>query len=92
MPTFVMFGKYSGQALSEISADRTAWAYNLVKENGGTVKEIYALLGEKDLIFILDLPGIAEAVKVSATLSKNTGIALETSPAITVDEFDKLLA
>ena len=91
MPTFIMLGKYSGQALTEISADRTAWAYNLVKEMGGQVKEIYALLGEKDLLVIVDLPGVSEAIKVSASMSRHTGIFFATSPAITVDEFDNVV-
>ncbi len=35
---------------------------------------------------------MAEAVKVSAALSKQTGIAFTTAPAVTVEEFDKLVA
>jgi uncharacterized protein with GYD domain len=90
MQTFVMLGKYSSPALAEISSERTVWVYNLVKESNGRVKEFYALLGEKDLILIVELPGIHEAIQVSIALSKHTGIAFSTSPAVTVDDFDKL--
>ncbi len=86
-----MFGKYSGESLKEISADRTTWVYNLVNEMGGEVKDMYALPGEKDLLFIVDMPGVPEAMKVSASLSRHTGIAFSTSPAITVEDFDKLI-
>ncbi len=91
MPTFIMFGKYSDQARKEISPDRTVWAFNLVREMGGRIKEMYALLGDTDLLMICDLPGIDEAMRVSAALGRHTGIAFSTSPAVTVDEFDKLL-
>ncbi len=91
MPTFMMFGKYSGESLKEISSDRTVWVYNLVKEMGGQVKDVYALLGDKDLVLIVDMPGVPEVMKLSASLSKHTGIAFSTSPAITVEEFDKLI-
>lgn len=87
-----MLGKYSGEALKEMSADRTAWAYNLVKDTGGRIKEMYALMGEQDLMFIVDLPGVSEAIQVSASLSQHTGISFTTSPAISVDEFDELIA
>jgi uncharacterized protein with GYD domain len=53
---------------------------------------MYALLGEKDLVFIVTLPGTKEAMKASVSLSKLTGISFTTSPAVTVDEFDKILA
>jgi uncharacterized protein with GYD domain len=91
MPTFIMFGKYSSEGVKEISADRTVWAFNLVREMGGKVKDMYALLGEHDLLFIVDLPGIPEAIKASVALSKQTGITFTTSPAITGEEFDKLV-
>lgn len=58
----------------------------------GQVKGMYALLGEKDLVFIVTLPGTKEAMKASVSLSKLTGISFTTSPAVTVDEFDKILA
>lgn len=92
MPTFVMFGKYSAEALKGMSPDRTTWAVNAVKQAGGQVKAVYALLGEKDLLAIVDLPGLPEAIKVSVALSKQTGIAFSTSPAVTVEEFDKIVA
>jgi uncharacterized protein with GYD domain len=53
---------------------------------------MYAMLGEKDLLFILELPSVAAAMQVSVALSKMTGIAFSTAPAVTVEEFDKLMA
>jgi hypothetical protein len=41
---------------------------------------------------VADFPGTSEAMKASIALMKLTGIAFSTSPAVTVDVFDKLLA
>ena len=92
MATFVMFGKYTTEAMKGLSKDRTAEASALVRKYGGQIKDAYALLGKTDLLLIVDFPGNAEAVKTSLALTKLTGIGFSTSPAITIDEFDKLIS
>jgi uncharacterized protein with GYD domain len=92
MDLFIMFGKYSAEAVKGISPQRTTKAVSLVKKLGGDIKAMYALLGEKDVLVILTLPGVQEAMKASLALSKLTGIAFTTSPAITVEDFDKLVS
>jgi uncharacterized protein with GYD domain len=92
MATFVMFGKYSAQAIKEISAKRNKDAESLIKKLGGKLKAVYALLGETDLLVVVDLPGIEAAVKASVDLSKMTGISFTTCPALAVEEFDKIIA
>jgi uncharacterized protein with GYD domain len=91
MATFFMFGRYSSEALKGMSAKRTKEAESLIKKLGGKVESMYALLGEKDLLFISTFPGIEQAMKASVALSKMTGISFTTLPAITVEEFDKLM-
>jgi uncharacterized protein with GYD domain len=91
MATFFMTGKYSVDAFKEMSPERTDKALALLKELGGKIQSTYALLGEQDLVFIVDLPGIPQAMKASAILTRLTGIAFSTSPAVTVAEFDKLM-
>jgi uncharacterized protein with GYD domain len=92
MGTFFMFGKYSSEALKEISIERTDKANNLIKKFGGEVTSMYALLGEKDLVFIVNFPGLEQAMKASVALTKLTDISFTTSPAVTVEEFDKMIA
>lgn len=92
MPTFFMFGKYSSEAVKEISAERTRKVISLVEKLGGKVNSMYALLGEYDLVFIVDFPGTQEAMKASVGLTKLTGISFSTSPAVTVEHFDKMIA
>ncbi len=92
MPTFFMFGKYSSEAVKEISAERTRKVISLVEKLGGKVNSMYALLGEYELVFIVDFPGTQEAMKASVGLTKLTGISFSTSPAVTVEHFDKMIA
>ena len=91
MAEFFMFGKYSVKAVEAISSKRTQEALNLIKDHGGEVKSMHALLGEKDLVFIVNFPSIKEAMKASIALSKSTRISFATYPAITIEEFDKMM-
>ncbi len=91
MTTYIMFGKYSVGPLKEISAERTKRAAAIVESNGGKVKAIYALLGKIDVVAIVDFPGLKEAMKASVELTKLLGISFTTAPAVTVEEFDKLM-
>jgi uncharacterized protein with GYD domain len=92
MTTFLMFGKYSAQAMKEISPERTQKTYALIKQLGGEVKAMYAMLGETDLLLVVALPDIEAAMKASLGLAKMTGISFSTAPAVTVEEFDRLSA
>jgi uncharacterized protein with GYD domain len=86
-----MFGKYSIGAMKEISAERTKNATAVIGDCGGKIKAGYALLGETDLVLIADFPGVKEAMKASVELTKLLGISFTTAPAVTVEEFDKLI-
>ncbi len=91
MAVFFMFGKYSSEAIKGISTKRTEKAVELIKKSGGEVKSMYALLAEQDLVLIVSFPGIEEVMKASVALTRQTGIAFTTAPAIEVGEFDKLM-
>jgi len=86
-----MFGKYSPGSIKEISAERTQRANQLISENGGSIKSGYALLGETDLVLVADFPGNDAAIKASVGLAKLLGIAFSTAPAVSMEEFDKLV-
>jgi uncharacterized protein with GYD domain len=91
MTTFLMFGKYSSEAVKGISTQRTSKSNSLIKKLGGKVHAMYALMGEKDLLLIVSFPGVEQAMKASVALSKLSGIAFTSVPAVTVDKFDKLI-
>jgi uncharacterized protein with GYD domain len=91
MPIFLMFGKYSSEALKGISPERTDEAVELIRKNGGKVVSMYAVLGEHDLVFTLDFPDAEAALATSVALNKLTGISFTTSPLVEVEKFDKLM-
>ena len=91
MATFFMFGKYSSEAVKKITSKRTKDAVKLLKKFKGEVKSMYALLGENDLVFIVNFPDVTQAMKASVALNKLTGISFTTLPAVTVEEFDKMM-
>jgi uncharacterized protein with GYD domain len=91
MATYLMFGKYSLEATKAISAKRTDKALALIKQEGGDLKAGYALLGDIDLVLIVDLPDTERAMKTSVALSKLLGISFSTVPAVNVSDFDKLM-
>ncbi|MBN1256796.1 MAG: GYD domain-containing protein [Planctomycetes bacterium] len=92
MATYFMFGNYSAAAMAKASPARTAEVSKLIKDLGGKVKSIHALLGDHDLVLIVDLPGETAAVKASVALGRMTGISFTTCAALPVDEFDKIIS
>lgn len=92
MAAFVFLGKYSSEAFRGMSAKRTGEANSLMKRLGGEIVCMYALVGANDLLFIVNFPGVREALKASIALSRLTGISFSTSQAIAIEEFDKLIS
>jgi uncharacterized protein with GYD domain len=90
MATFLMFGNYSHDSVKKISAKRTEEATELIEKNGGKVTAGYALLGDKDLVLVVDLPNIEQAMKTSVALTKMLGISFSTYPAVDVKAFDQI--
>jgi uncharacterized protein with GYD domain len=91
MAIYVMFGTYSSEALRDVSSQRTDDAVAVIKKHGGELKAVYALLGEVDLLAIVDLPDIEHAMQTSIALNKLLGISFHTTPAVTIETFDKLM-
>ena len=92
MPIFMMFGKYSTEALKGISPERTDKAVELIKKNGGKVISMHAVMGEHDLVFTLEFPNSENAIAASVALNKLTGISFTTSPIVEVEKFDRLIS
>ena len=92
MTTFFMLGKYTAEAIKEISVERTQQVISEIKKLGGEVTAMHALLGEYDLLFCISLPGVEDAIKASVALNRLTGISFTTCPAVTVETFDQLMS
>ena len=91
MAKYLMLGKYTVEAVKGIAAERTGKVVSTIQQAGGKVQSMYALLGGYDLAFVVDFPGTEGAMKASIALTKLTGIAFTTQPAVAVEEFDKIV-
>jgi uncharacterized protein with GYD domain len=91
MSTYFMFGRYSHDSIKQISAQRTNEAVAAIGKNGGKLNAGYALLGGYDLVLIVDFPSTEQAIKASVALAKLLGISFSTSPAVSMEDFDKLV-
>jgi uncharacterized protein with GYD domain len=91
MGTFFMFGRYSADSIKDISAKRTNKAKEKIEELGGKLVSVYALLGEVDIVLIVEFPGKEEAMQASVALSRMLGVGFTTAPAVTADVFDELV-
>ncbi|MBM3246123.1 MAG: GYD domain-containing protein [Candidatus Omnitrophica bacterium] len=92
MAKYLMLGKYSVEAIKGIKTERTKKAAEIFKRQGGKIISMYALVGPYDLALIVDLPGNIALMKASVALARLSGITFFSSPAITVEEFDRALA
>ena len=90
MNTYFMFGKYSSEAIKGVSSERTKKANDIILKLGGEIVAQYGLLGYRDLVFIVNLPGVEEVFQASANLHKLTGISFSSFPAITIERFDEI--
>lgn len=91
MPIFLMFGKYSSEAIKKISPGRTEKAREAIAFHGGKIVSMYAVMGEHDLVFTIDFPDADKAMAASVALYKLAGIHFTTSPVVDVEKFDKLM-
>ena len=92
MSKFFMYGKYSKEAIEGILPERTTKALDVIARAGGKVNSMYALLGKYDIVLIADFPGVAEVMKASIALNKLTNISFTSFPAVSIEEFDKVIA
>lgn len=57
----------------------------------GEIVAQYTLLGEDDLLFIINFPSVDDVIKTSVALNKLTGISFHSVPAVPVEQFDKII-
>ncbi len=91
MAIFLMFGRYSSEAIKDISPERTEKAREVIQQNDGKIISMYAVMGEHDLVFTIDFPDADKAMATSVALYKLTGIHFTTSPVVDVEHFDKVM-
>lgn len=91
MHTYFMFGKCSSHGLHNIADWRTGKAHKIVRDLGGEITDGYALLGEYDLLLIVEFRQTTDAMRAAVRIGQATGISFSTCAATPLHEFDKVL-
>jgi len=91
MALYLMLGNYTNPSMHGIKTTRTKEAVGIIEKNNGQVVSMYAMLGQFDVVLIVNLPGNREAMEVSVGLSKVTGIHFNTGPVIPIERFDEMV-
>ena len=94
MPTFIVQGRFSAEAIKGMvakPADRRATVQKLIAACGGKLKEYYLTTGENDFLIIVEAPDGEDAV-VSGMVAAAAGTVskLTTVRAWTTREFKKM--
>ena len=91
MAKFIIFGHYSSEAVTKISSQRTEKVKSIISDHGGEIENMYALLGETDLVLVVNLQDVEKAMQASIAMSRETGIQFRTCPAVEVTDFDRMM-
>ncbi len=91
MNTYVMLGNYLPGEVRNVAAHRTAQLREIVSKNGGNVISAYGLLGRNDLVLVVELPRLEDAMRAAVELGIRVGASFQTSPALPIDDFDRLV-
>jgi uncharacterized protein with GYD domain len=94
MPTYVSLIKYTQQGLSSIkdAPKRLEAARQSAKAAGGSLKAVYFVMGQYDLIAISEAPDDEAAATAAVASSAQGNVKTETLRAFTESEFLKMIA
>ena len=95
MPKYLIQATYTTEGIKGLVQDsasgRRADVTAAVKALGGTVEAFYYVLGDDDVVAILDLPNNTAAAALAVTTSGTGTVRVRTTPLLTVEEVDQAL-
>lgn len=94
MPSYVTLVNWTDQGIRNVKdAPKRAEAFEAaVKANGGTLKDIYLVLGEYDLVVISEAPNDETAAKLALATASLGNVRTITMRAFNREEFRKIIA
>ena len=94
MPTYIVLSKWTNQGMqtiknspSRLDAGRKAFAKAGVK-----MKDFYMVMGQYDMVIVVDAPDDATLAKAALALASTGNIQTETMRAFPEDEYRKILS
>lgn len=93
MPTYIVFSKWTAQGLQNLqkSPSRLDAARKAYEALGVRMKDFYMVMGQYDMVAIVDAPDDTTLAKAILSSSSQGSITTETCRAFTEDEYRKVI-
>ncbi len=94
MANFVMLFRFTRQGLEKVkqSPQRIDAFKKVFTSHGARIKEVYAMLGEYDTMFLVEAPDDETAATLSLLIGTDGNVRAETHRAFTEEEFRRMVA
>ncbi len=94
MPTYVTLLKFTDQGLRNIkdTVKRSEAARQAARQGGATIKDIYWLQGQYDVLVVLESPDEPTAMAFALNTAKAGNVTSQTLRAFTAAEMEPVLA
>ena len=94
MPSYIMMFHYTHQGIEKVkqSTARIDQIRKVFHERGAKVKDVYALLGQYDTLFIVEAPNDELVAALALEIAEQGNVRTETHRAFTETEFRKILS
>ena len=89
MPLFITLWKYTAEGMRDIhnTAKRFESVKRIIEGNGGKLVNIYGLVGEYDVITIMEMPNKSKLVSTILKIAASGRIVPKTLQALPLEEF-----
>src|SRR5262245_38064970 len=93
MPTYISLIQYTQKGLEKIkdAPARLDAAKKAYEQAGGKLKDFYLVMGEYDIVAVVDLPNDEAAAKIALSLGAAGNVRTRTSRAFSESEYRKLI-
>jgi uncharacterized protein with GYD domain len=94
MPTYIILSRWTNQGLQKIadSTSRLEAGKKAFESVGAKIKEFYMVMGQYDMVAIVEAPDDATFAKALLTNASRGGFHTETLRAFTEAEYEKIVS
>ena len=94
MPTYIVLSKWTNQGMQTIknSPSRLDAGRKAFEKAGVKMKDFYMVMGQYDMVIVVDAPDDATLAKAALALASTGNIQTETMRAFPEDEYRKILS
>ena len=92
MPTYVTLWKYTKDGLVDMrnTPDRYETVKKIIDDAGGKLLSIYGLIGEYDVVTVMELPDEKVATSTILKICSKGRVTSQTMTALSIDDFLKI--